>query len=95
MATCSNILAWETPWIEEPGRLLSMGSQRVRRGIGRGSWLLGCGGGPQGRMSVPASGSVGSQLLPRLAVPSVRTRTAQACREGHGGRVRASQPGPA
>ena len=24
MATCSRILAWETPWTEEPGGLLSM-----------------------------------------------------------------------
>ena len=30
MATHSNILAWETPWTEEPGRLQSVGSQRVR-----------------------------------------------------------------
>ena len=30
VATRSNILAWRIPWIEEPGRLLSMGSQRVR-----------------------------------------------------------------
>ena len=29
MATHSNILAWRIPWIEEPGRLQSMGSQRV------------------------------------------------------------------
>ena len=29
MATHSNILAWKTPWIEEPGRLQSMGSQRA------------------------------------------------------------------
>ena len=29
MATHSNILAWETPWMEEPGRLQSMGSLRV------------------------------------------------------------------
>ena len=28
-ATHSNILAWRIPWIEEPGRLQSMGSQRV------------------------------------------------------------------
>ena len=28
MATRSNILAWEIPWIEEPGRLPSMGSQK-------------------------------------------------------------------
>ena len=27
MATHSSILAWETPWTEEPGRLQSMGSQ--------------------------------------------------------------------
>ena len=30
MATHSGILAWKTPWTEEPGRLQSMGSQRVR-----------------------------------------------------------------
>ena len=30
MATHSSILAWEIPWREEPGRLQSMGSQRVR-----------------------------------------------------------------
>ena len=29
MATHSNTLAWKIPWIEEPGRLQSMGSQRV------------------------------------------------------------------
>ena len=29
MATHSRILAWEIPWTEEPGRLQSMGSQRV------------------------------------------------------------------
>ena len=29
MATCSSILAWEIPWIEEPGGLQSMGSPRV------------------------------------------------------------------
>ena len=32
MATHSSILAWEIPWTEEPGRLKSMGSQRVRHG---------------------------------------------------------------
>ena len=30
MATHSSILAWRIPWTEEPGRLRSMGSQRVR-----------------------------------------------------------------
>ena len=29
MATHSSILAWKMPWTEEPGRLQSMGSQRV------------------------------------------------------------------
>ena len=31
IATHSSILAWRIPWTEEPGRLQSMGSQRVRR----------------------------------------------------------------
>ena len=30
MANHSSILAWKIPWMEEPGRLQSMGSQRVR-----------------------------------------------------------------
>ena len=29
-ATHSSILAWKIPWTEEPGGLLSMGSQRIR-----------------------------------------------------------------
>ena len=29
MATHSSILAWKIPWMEEPGRLQSMRSQRV------------------------------------------------------------------
>ena len=31
MAMHSSILAWEIPWTEEPGGLLSTWSQRVRR----------------------------------------------------------------
>ena len=30
MTTCSSILAWKIPWTEEPGGLLSTGSQRIR-----------------------------------------------------------------
>ena len=30
LAAHSRILAWKIPWVEEPGRLQSMGSQRVR-----------------------------------------------------------------
>ena len=29
MATHSSILAWKIPWMEDPGRLQSMGLQRV------------------------------------------------------------------
>ena len=32
MATHSSILAWETPWTEEPGGLQSIGSQRLGHG---------------------------------------------------------------
>ena len=31
MAVHSNTIAWKIPWTEEPGRLQSMGSQRVGR----------------------------------------------------------------
>ena len=31
VVTHSSVLAWEIPWTEEPGRLQSMGSQRVAR----------------------------------------------------------------
>ena len=37
MATCSSILAWKIPWMEEPGRLESMGLQRV--GHDWATWL--------------------------------------------------------
>ena len=30
MSTHSSILAWKIPWAEEPGRLQSMGLQRIR-----------------------------------------------------------------
>ena len=33
MASYSNTLAWKIPWTEEPGRLQSMGSQRVGRNL--------------------------------------------------------------
>ena len=33
MATHSSILAWEMPWTEEPGKVQSMGSQRVRHDL--------------------------------------------------------------
>ena len=30
MGTHSSILAWKIPWMDKPGRLQSMGSQRIR-----------------------------------------------------------------
>ena len=33
MATHSSILAWEIPWTEEPDRLQSTGSQRIRHDL--------------------------------------------------------------
>ena len=33
MATFSSILAWKIPWTEEPGRLQSVKSQRVRQDL--------------------------------------------------------------
>ena len=32
MATHSSILAWRTPWVEEPGGLQSVGLPRVEQG---------------------------------------------------------------
>ena len=33
MAIHSSILAWTIPWVEEPGRLQSLGSQRIRHDL--------------------------------------------------------------
>ena len=38
MASCSSIFAWKTPWTEEPGRLQSRGSQRVRHSWAHGTF---------------------------------------------------------
>ena len=40
MATHSSILAWKIVWTEEPGRLQSMGSQRVRHNPATDTLLL-------------------------------------------------------
>ena len=41
MATHSGILVWRIPWIEEPGRLQSMGSQRVRHDRATNTFMWG------------------------------------------------------
>ena len=42
MATHSSILAWRTPWTEEPGRLHSMGLQRIRHDLVTDTFTLWC-----------------------------------------------------
>ena len=39
-AAHSSILAWEIPWTEEPGRLQSMGSQKLRQDLAMKQELL-------------------------------------------------------
>ena len=39
MATHSSILAWRIPWTKEPGRLQSMGSQRVTHNLATNTLL--------------------------------------------------------
>ena len=39
MATHTSILAWETPWTEEPGRLQSMGFAKSRTQLSNFSFL--------------------------------------------------------
>ena len=38
MATHSSILAWRTPWTEEPGQLQSMGLQRIGHDLGTNTY---------------------------------------------------------
>ena len=40
MATHSNTLAWKIPWTEEPGRLQTMGLQRVSNDLATGTCYL-------------------------------------------------------
>ena len=55
MATHSSILAWRSPWTEEPGGLQSMGSQMATHSsIGASQW---CGG---KKIHLPMQGDTGS-----------------------------------
>ena len=40
MATYFNILAWRIPWIEEPGSLQSIGSQRIRHNLKINTFII-------------------------------------------------------
>ena len=45
MAPHSSTLAWKIPWTEQPGRLQSMGSQRVRHNLATSLSCIGQGNG--------------------------------------------------
>ena len=62
MATHSSILAWRSPWTEEPGGPQSMGSQRARHDWGTKSWQL------------YPWGGVFQNRLHRFTFPEQRTR---------------------
>ena len=55
MATLSSMLAWKFPWIEEPGRLESMGSQR-----------MGCNWAYVGRLNSKCAGTRASSVVKNL-----------------------------
>ena len=42
LANHSSILAWKIPWMEEPGRLQAIGSQRVRKNWGTSLYIHIC-----------------------------------------------------
>ena len=63
MATHSSTLAWKIPWMEEPGRLQSVGSRRVRhdRSDLAAAAAIGCG--------QVLSNAKKNTFLPRLFYP--------------------------
>ena len=65
MVTHSSTLAWKIPWMEEPGRLQSMGSQRVRHDLTTSHGLTqGFLGGSEVKESACNAGDLGS--IPEL-----------------------------
>ena len=74
MATYSSILVWKIPWMEEPVRLQSVGSQRVRHDwatslslslLGMESWVEGI------RRDMPGVSVLVDQSCPTLWDPTV------------------------
>ena len=67
MATHSSILAWKIPWTEEPGRLQSMGSHRVRHDLVTKQQRM-------GHMDLPYKASVPHRLIAKaLSKPVMAT----------------------
>ena len=69
MATHSSILAWKIPWTEEPGRLQSMGLQRVGQGFSKQDYPSGLPFPSPGDLSDPGI-EPGSPTLQADALPS-------------------------
>ena len=63
MAIHSSILAWRIPWTEEPGRLQSIGQQRVRHDLDTGQHSQSVG-------SLPSANYVINRVL-GLGVPTL------------------------
>ena len=75
MAPHSSTLAWKTPWMEEPGGLQSMGSQRVGHNRSdpthiHASLFFACGS--SAPVSVEHEGSTAAWLEVTLVVPNVQ-----------------------
>ena len=66
MAICSSILAWGTPWMQEPGGLQSTGSQRV------GPNLV-------SKQQLPVCGCLGDREPSGLCTDSCMGRTSKYC----------------
>ena len=84
MATRSSILAWRIPWTEEPGRLQSMGSQKVRENLatkesacnaGDPSLIPGLGRSPGEGIAYPLQYSWASLLAQTVKNPPVMWET--------------------
>ena len=72
METHSSTFAWKIPWTEEPGRLQSMGSQRVGR-----NWVTSLSFFPVHQSTIPWLGIANTELPEVGGVEVVRLRPAQ------------------
>ena len=65
MATHSSILAWRTPWIEEPGGLQSTGLQRVRHNWATNTFTF-----TDRRVTAGLAAHSSSALLDEMIIPT-------------------------
>ena len=72
MAPHSSILAWKIPWVEEPGRLQDMGSQRVRQRLSNFTHFN-AKGHFQDYAASPHSTPSATSLITQILTPSVNS----------------------